>query len=100
MTQRVVSVPDVPDVEGDGEILSGQLRTVTESWRVWECDQFMFSDQADLYPGIDCREGADGSAKPPAIEHSENRDLTGSERDELIRAFACAHPEELDEYDC
>lgn len=98
ITQRQVTVTR-PDVEGTGKIQPWQLRTRTLSWRVWECEALVFSGEVDVYPGVQCVEKGDAPVRP-LLEHSESRNLTDAERQELVGAFACSHPEEFSEYDC
>lgn len=100
VTERFLTVTHRPDVEGSGTIQPSQLTSTTVSWRTWTCEQLVFADEADVYPGVECQEVLDGGAQPPDFEHTEVRDLTDVERRELVRAFACTHPDELSEDDC
>jgi hypothetical protein len=100
IVERVLTVTHRPDVEGSGEIRPWQLTTTTLLWRTWECQAVVFWEEVDLYPGVECRDAEAFPVEPPAFEHSERRDLTDAERQELVRAFACTHPEELSRDDC
>lgn len=100
IVERVLTVPRRPDVEGTGEIHPWELTTTSVSWRTWTCERVSFSDEVDLYPGVECEDADEGPALPPEFEESEVRELTEAERQELVRAFACTHPQELGEYGC
>jgi len=100
MIERQLTVTHRPDVQGTGKIRPWELETTTVSWRTWECDRVRIFDEVDQYPGVECEVPPDEPTPQPASHDVQVRKLSEAERQDLVRAFACAHPAELSEYGC